>query len=202
MINPLGPQVWSPPGSALQACRRFRPLQQRHQQGLHGGLTFGRPWGQQGGAKGVLFGETLLPEAIGHVDVLAELALFREHSLHEWTVGAVGFEPPQQQLGVGAQGSQWIAQLMHEGAQLLVLLAEFLAKLQAFQVTPQGVADGGGTAPHPLVQGQRPAPLRIQVRAQGSQDQTGILEGVPAPTLVRQAQVRVCVGRGKRSFIG
>ena len=82
-------------------------------------------------------GETLLSEAIEHVDVLAELALFREHSLHEWAVGAVGFEPPQQQLGVGAQCSQWIAQLMHEGAQLLVLLAEFLAKLQAFQVTPR-----------------------------------------------------------------
>ena len=91
---------------------------------------------------------------------------------------------------------------MHEGAQLVILLAEFLTKLQAFQVTPQGVADGGGAAPHPLVKGQRPAPLRIQVRSQGSQDQTGVLEGIPAPTVVWQAQVWVCVGRGERQFIG
>ena len=117
-------------------------------------------------------------------------------------MGAVCFKPPQQQLGVGAQGRQWIAQLMHEGAQLIVLLAEFLAQLQAFQVSPQGVTDRGSTAPHPLVQGQRPTPSRIQIGAQCSQDQAGILEGIPAPTLVRQAQVRVCVGRGKRSFIG
>ena len=135
-MNPLGPQVRTPPGAALQACRRFRPLQQRHQQGLHGCLTFGRAGGQQGGAKGLLLRETLLPEAIEHVDVLAELALLREHSLHKCTVGAVCFKPPQQQLGIGAQGRQWIAQLMHEGAQLIVLLAEFLAQLQAFQVSP------------------------------------------------------------------
>ena len=33
-------------------------------------------------------------------------------------------------------------------------------------------------------------------------DQTGILEGIPAPSLVWQAQVRVGVGRRERPFIG
>ena len=117
----------------------------------------------------------MLPEAIENIDVLAQLPLLRKHALHEWTVGAVRFEAPHEQLGVGAQGRQWIAQLVNEGAQLIVLLAQFLAELQAFQVSSKSVADGSSTAPHSLVQAQIPAPLRIQIGSQCSQDQSGIL---------------------------
>ena len=91
---------------------------------------------------------------------------------------------------------------MDERAQLVVLLAQFLAELQAFQISSKSVANRGSAAAHPLVQGQVPASLGIQVGAQSSQDQSGILQGVPAPTLMRHAEVRVGVSGGKGSFIG
>ena len=106
-------------------------------------------------------------------------------------MGAVRFQPPHQQLGIGAQSSQRIAQLMHKRAQLLVLATQFTLKLLAFQIPAEGMADGCGAATDFCVDVGGPVLGALEVDSERTENQACVLQWEPATMRIRDSQVGV-----------
>ena len=112
-------------------------------------------------------------------------------------MGAVRFQPPHQQLGIGAKSSERIAQLMNKCAQLLVLACQFILELLTLQISSERMTDGCGAATCLCVDFVRPAAGGLEVDSKRPQDQAGILEWKPAAMGVRCSQVGVGIRRRK-----
>ena len=108
--------------------------------------------------------ENLLAKTIESADVAPELGLLAEHPFDELPVLAVRFQSSQQELGVGAQGGQWIAQLVHQGLRLATLFDQVLAQLKRFQLQGESMADGSSAAAKSVIQAWTPLPLRVNFR--------------------------------------
>ena len=52
---------------------------------------------------------------------------------------AIGVEAAQQQLGIGAQGRQWITQLVHHQIQLRTLVLELIKQTVALQFVAEAL---------------------------------------------------------------
>ena len=112
-------------------------------------------------------------------------------------MGAVRFQPPHQQLGIGSKSSERIAQLMHKRAQLLVLSRQFILELLTLQISSKRMTDGCGAATRFCVDLVRPAAGGLEVHTKCPQDQAGILEWKPAAMGIRDSQVGVGIRRWK-----
>jgi len=87
----------------------------------------------------------VLADAVEAADVVIQLRLLLKQVLHQGAMAAVRVEASEQQLGVGAQGRQRIAELMHQQMQLLPLGFELVEQAPAFQVKAQALGQGCGT---------------------------------------------------------
>ena len=67
------------------------------------------------------------------------MPLLFEEAFHELAVVAIGVEAAQQQLGIGAQGRQWITQLVHHQIQLRTLVLELIKQTVALQFVAEAL---------------------------------------------------------------
>ena len=70
--------------------------------------------------------QVLLTDEIQGCDVAVELGLLLKKPCDEWALEMLWPQSTEQKLGIGAQGSQWVAQLMHHKIHLLALLMELV----------------------------------------------------------------------------
>ena len=119
------------------------------------------------------------------------MILFLNQAFHQRALLIVRADPTQQQLGIGAQSGQRIAQLMHHQVELLALLIQLVMKLSLILFKTENA-------------GQRfRADLQARVMVCGSawkgsllgtkhaQKQAFVSQGVPATLLSNAAQAGV-----------
>jgi len=70
--------------------------------------------------------QVLLTDEIQGCDVAVELGLLLKKPCDEWALEMLWPQATEQKLGIGAQGCQWVAQLMHHKIHLLALLMELV----------------------------------------------------------------------------
>ena len=119
--------------------------------------------------------------------ITLHLLFLLQQVLHQFTVAVAGLEPAQQQLAEGAQGGQGIAQLMHEHAQLVLLVLEGMVQPLALQIETEGLGEAQHCGLQPVVEiggpGQGPG-----FHLDGPQQDALVPQGQPAALLGRDAQ--------------
>ena len=123
--------------------------------------------------------------------------LFLNQSFDQLAVVTARCRASQQQLGVGPQGCQWVAQLMQQGPQLVLLLGEFNAQSQGFKVQHKGVGQTHRHLLQALFKSGAPSCCLIKVHTQGSEDGVVVLQGEPSALGGGPTQVCIAIGRRK-----
>ena len=126
--------------------------------------------------------------------------LFLDQSFDQLAVVTARCRASQQQLGVGPQGCQWVAQLMEKCSQLVLLLGEFNAQSQGFKVQHKGVGQTHGHLLQALFKAWAPRRFLIEVHTQGSEDGAAVLQG--KPSALGTGPTQVCIAIGRRQLLG
>ena len=106
---------------------------------------------------------------------------------HQLSVVAVWAEPSQQQLGIGAQRRQGIAQLMHHQIDLHLLLVELFLQAAPFELKAEASGDCPCSGLQTLIEVVAPLGTAVGFGPQGAQKQMVLPQGVPASFRCRDA---------------
>ena len=129
----------------------------------------GEDWGEQQG-RGPTAAELgfRAADSVEGRDVAIELSLLLQQVFHQLSVVAVGPESSQQQLGIGAQRRQGIAQLMHHQIDVHLLLVELLLQAAPFELKAEASGDCPCCGLQTLIEVVTPLGIAVGFSPQGA----------------------------------
>ena len=131
-----------------------------------------------------------MTDAVESVDIAIQLPLLLQQVFHESPVVAVRAKAAEQKLGIGAEGCQRVAQLVHHQIELYALLLQLLQQPGSLQIKAEALGHCTGTGLQALIEVLAPAVIALAFSAEGAQQDVAFPQNVRAGASTRVAESR------------